>query len=95
MRNSCADGVFSQTVEQNNEGAIKLARLYYKKKGFPNRFEIITLDKSFHGRTATIAATGQEKYQKDYSVNTEVSESAHQRLEALENTICDNLCHFA
>lgn len=32
-----------------------------------DKYEIITLDKSFHGRTlATVAATGQEKYQKPY-----------------------------
>ena len=65
VNNSCADKVFfANSGAEANEGAIKLARLYFKKKGFPERFEIITLDKSFHGRTlATIAATGQDKYQ--------------------------------
>ncbi len=95
VRNSCADRVFfANSGAEANEGAIKLARLYYKKKGFPNRFEIITLDKSFHGRTlATIAATGQEKYQKDYSPLTpKFLKVPINNLEALENTICDETC---
>lgn len=68
VENSCADKVFfANSGAEANEGAIKLARIYFKKKGMPEKFEIITLDKSFHGRTlATIAATGQDKYQKPY-----------------------------
>jgi len=65
---SCADKVFfANSGAEANEGAIKLARIYFKKKGMPEKYEIITLEKSFHGRTlATIAATGQDKYQKPY-----------------------------
>ena len=50
---------FSNSGAEANEGAIKLARKY----GNPaKRFEIITMEKSFHGRTmACISATGQEK----------------------------------
>ncbi|MFH1407054.1 MAG: aspartate aminotransferase family protein [Candidatus Omnitrophota bacterium] len=45
------------------EGAIKLARAY----GNPARYEIITMQNSFHGRTlAAITATAQEKYQKGF-----------------------------
>ncbi len=69
VENSCADKVFfSNSGAEANEGAIKLARIYFKKKGMPDKYEIITLKKSFHGRTlATTAATGQEKYQKPYA----------------------------
>ena len=69
VENSCADKVFfANSGAEANEGAIKLARIYFKKKGLENRFDIITLEKSFHGRTlATIAATGQDKYQKPFS----------------------------
>jgi len=50
---------FCNSGAEANEGAIKLARKYGHEKG---RFEIITMNKSFHGRTlATITATGQEK----------------------------------
>lgn len=67
VENSCADRVFfANTGAEANEGAIKLAKNYFYKKGEP-RTEFITLKNSFHGRTlATVAATGQEKYQKPY-----------------------------
>ncbi|HHW01159.1 MAG TPA: aspartate aminotransferase family protein [Clostridiaceae bacterium] len=69
VENSCAGRVFfSNSGAEANEGAFKLARIYFKKKGMPDKYEIITLKKSFHGRTlATTAATGQEKYQKPYA----------------------------
>ena len=57
---------FSNSGAEANEGAIKLAKIYFYKKGV-EKYEIISLDHSFHGRTlATVAATGQEKYQKPY-----------------------------
>ncbi len=67
VEKSCADKVmFCNSGAEANEGAMKLAKIYFYKKG-SDKFEIITLDKSFHGRTlATVAATGQEKYQKPY-----------------------------
>lgn len=65
---SCADRVFfANSGAEANEGAIKLAKIYHYKKGNPQKNEIITLKNSFHGRTlTTVAATGQEKYQKPY-----------------------------
>ena len=64
---TCADKVFfANSGAEANEGAMKLAKIYFYKQGL-DKYEIITLDKSFHGRTlATVAATGQEKYQKPY-----------------------------
>ena len=57
---------FASTGAEANEGAIKLARKYFYEKN-EDRYEIITLNKSFHGRTITTAtATGQEKYKKPY-----------------------------
>lgn len=45
------------------EGCIKTARRYFYDNGEPDRYEIITFEGAFHGRTlATIAAGGQEKY---------------------------------
>lgn len=47
-----------------NEALVKLARLYGHEQG---RFEVITMQNSFHGRTlAMIAATGQSKVQKGF-----------------------------
>ncbi|MBE7020959.1 MAG: aspartate aminotransferase family protein [Ruminococcaceae bacterium] len=70
--NSCFDkAFFCNSGAEANEGAIKLARKYFYKKG-EEKSEIITLKNSFHGRTVTtISATGQEKYQKPYAPLTE------------------------
>lgn len=95
VENSCADKVFfANSGAEANEGAIKLARIYFKKKGMPEKFEIITLDKSFHGRTlATIAATGQDKYQKPYCPLTpSFLKVPINDLEALEKAINGNTC---
>jgi acetylornithine aminotransferase/acetylornithine/N-succinyldiaminopimelate aminotransferase len=55
---------FCNSGAEANEAMIKLARLYGHEKG---KFEIITMQNSFHGRTlATIAATGQAKVQKGF-----------------------------
>lgn len=68
VKNSCGDKVFfANTGAEANEGAIKLAKKYFVEKNQPEKREFITLRNSFHGRTlATVAATGQEKYQKPY-----------------------------
>ncbi|NTV89813.1 MAG: aspartate aminotransferase family protein [Clostridiales bacterium] len=67
--NSCADRVFfANSGAEANEGAIKLARIYFKKKNQPQKYEVITLQNSFHGRTmATLTATGQEKFHKPFT----------------------------
>lgn len=67
VQHSCADKIFfCNSGAEANEGAIKLARRYSKIQD-QGRYEIITLKDSFHGRTLnTLAATGQEKYQKPY-----------------------------
>lgn len=54
---------FSNSGAEANEGAIKLARKYGKS----DRYEIITMERSFHGRTlATLTATGQDKVKKGF-----------------------------
>jgi acetylornithine/N-succinyldiaminopimelate aminotransferase len=59
---------FCNSGAEANEGAIKLARKYAKEKVGEDRFEIITMEGSFHGRTlATLTATAQEKYHKGYA----------------------------
>lgn len=58
---------FANSGAEANEGAIKLARKYFYNKNI-DKFEIISLKNSFHGRTITTAtATGQEKYRKPYA----------------------------
>lgn len=65
---SAADKVFfANSGAEANEGALKLAKIYHYKKGHPEKYEVITLTNSFHGRTlATVAATGQEKFSAPY-----------------------------
>ncbi len=62
--NSFADKVFfCNSGAEAMECAIKTARRYQYVSGHPERYEIITFEGAFHGRTlATLAAGGQEKY---------------------------------
>lgn len=64
VAHSFADRVFfCNSGAEANEAAIKLAR----KAGGDGRYEIISLTGSFHGRTlATVAATGQPKFQEGF-----------------------------
>lgn len=56
---------FGNSGAEAAEGAIKLSRAYGKTKG--GRFEIITMQKSFHGRTmGALSATGQPKHQEGF-----------------------------
>ena len=69
-RASFADKVFfCNSGAEANEAAIKLARSYFYYKDI-NRYEIITANMSFHGRTmGTVAATGQEKFSRPFEPN--------------------------
>ncbi len=52
---------FCNSGAEANEGAIKISRAF----GNPDRYQIISMQNSFHGRTlATLTMTGQEKYKK-------------------------------
>lgn len=66
---SCADrAFFCNSGAEANEGAIKLARKYAHTRLNIANPTILTAHASFHGRTlATITATGQPKYQKNFS----------------------------
>ncbi|MEI7880907.1 MAG: aspartate aminotransferase family protein [bacterium] len=55
---------FCNSGAEANEALIKLARLWGSDEG---KYEIISMKNSFHGRTlATLAATGQTKYQDGF-----------------------------
>jgi acetylornithine/N-succinyldiaminopimelate aminotransferase len=68
VENSFADRVFfCNSGAEANEAAIKLVRKYAKENLTGERYEIITMMNSFHGRTlATLTATGQTKFQKGF-----------------------------
>ena len=67
VKNSVLNKVFfCNSGAEANEGALKLARQYGKRK-LNGANEIITTFNSFHGRTLmTLAATGQPKFQEPY-----------------------------
>jgi predicted acetylornithine/succinylornithine family transaminase len=68
VQHSFADRVFfCNSGTEANEAAIKLARKYSQDQFGPNRYEVVSLHKSFHGRTmASLAATGQDKFHKGF-----------------------------
>lgn len=68
VQSSFADQIFfCNSGAEANEGAIKLTRKYFKKKNLPEKYEVICMQNSFHGRTlAMISATGQSKIQKGF-----------------------------
>lgn len=93
VKHSVADKVFfANSGAEANEGAIKLAKMYFYKKNQPEKNEIITLTNSFHGRTlACVAATGQEKYQKPYKPLTPgFTHVPINDFEALKNAVTNN-----
>jgi predicted acetylornithine/succinylornithine family transaminase len=58
---------FCNSGAEANEGAIKLVRKYFHDRGEHDRYHVITMEGSFHGRTlATLAATGQSKYRNGF-----------------------------
>ena len=64
IKNSFADRIFfCNSGAEANEAALKLARKYGQDHSAGKKYEIITMEYSFHGRTfATLTATGQDKF---------------------------------
>ncbi|MBC2704644.1 aspartate aminotransferase family protein [Desulfobacula sp.] len=92
---SFADRVFfANSGAEANEAAIKLGRRYFQKKGDKNRFKIITMEQSFHGRTmATLTATGQDKIKEGfYPLLDGFSYVPFNDMDALKNEIDETVC---
>jgi len=68
VKHSFADKVFfCNSGAEANEAAFKLARKYAKKNFGAEKYEVVALENSFHGRTlATLTLTGQTKYQEGF-----------------------------
>ena len=63
---------FSNSGAEANECAVKAARKYAADKKGAEYYHIITLNKSFHGRTlTTLAATGQDSFHTKFTPLTE------------------------
>lgn len=93
VENSCADQVFfCNSGAEANEAAIKLIRKYsHTVLDFLEEPVILTAKASFHGRTlATITATGQPKYQKDFQpLMPGFAYVPYNDIKAIENAIAD------
>jgi len=95
VEHSFADRVFfCNSGAEANEAAIKLVRKYFKDRGAPERFRIITMEGSFHGRTmATLSATGQPKIQKGFEPLVEGFEIVpFNDLDAVRDAITGETC---
>ncbi|MBE6903689.1 MAG: aspartate aminotransferase family protein [Ruminococcaceae bacterium] len=81
---------FCNSGAEANEGAIKLARKYGAQTG---RTTIITLKNSFHGRTiATLTATGQDTFHKNFGPFPEGFLYAQANMESLKSVYNDSVC---
>lgn len=90
VENSCCHkAFFCNSGTEANEAAIKLARKWGK-----GRYEIITMEKSFHGRTlGSLAATGQAKYQEAFRPLPQgFKHVPFNDLEALESAVSPDTC---
>jgi acetylornithine aminotransferase len=93
VKHSCADKVFfCNSGAEANEAAIKLVRKYaHTVLDFLEQPVILTAKSSFHGRTlATVTATGQPKYQKDFEPLVDgFAYVPYNDITAIENAIAD------
>ena len=95
VEHSFADrAFFCNSGAEANEAAIKLARKYSKDQGAPERFRIITMEGSFHGRTmATLSASGQSKIHKGFEPLVDGFDIVpFNDLEAVRNAITGETC---
>ncbi len=85
---------FSNSGAEANECAIKAARKYGKENLGDEYYNIVTLKNSFHGRTlATIAATGQDAFHKDFLPLTEGFVYAEaNNIDDVKKIISENKC---
>ena len=83
---------FGNSGAEANECAVKVARKYAAEHKGAEYYNIITLNKSFHGRTlTTLAATGQEGFHKLFTPLTEGFLYADaEDIEGMERLIAEN-----
>ena len=89
-KNSFAErAFFCNSGAEANEASVKLARIYQKQKKGEGCYEILTMEKSFHGRTlATLAATGSAKYLEGFGPPMDgFDQVPHGDLEAVKKAI--------
>ena len=94
QRTGMSNVFFSNSGAESNEGMIKLARKYSFDKYGKGRGTVITLNKSFHGRTiTTLAATGQDVFHNYFFPFTEGFRHADANdMDALESVAGHDVC---
>jgi predicted acetylornithine/succinylornithine family transaminase len=95
MENSFAHkAFFCNSGAEANEAAIKLARKYAYENTGEGKYELITMEDSFHGRTmATVTATGQTKFQVGFAPLLEGFKYVpFDNISALRDAITDKTC---
>ncbi len=95
LRTGMSRVFFSNSGAEANECAIKAARKYsFTNYTSQDRYEIITLENSFHGRTiATLEATGQESFHRYFGPFTEgFSYVKANDIESLKHTAGEKTC---
>lgn len=93
--NSFADRVFfCNSGTEANEAAIKLARKYSIEHFGPARTQIITAERSFHGRTlGSLSATGQEKLKLNFGpMPGNIVHVPFDNTDAIERAITKDTC---
>ena len=94
QRSGMSNAFFANGGGEANEGMIKLARKYSFDKYGKGRGTVLTLNRSFHGRTiTTLAATGQEVFHNYFFPFTEGFRYADANdLDSLEGVAGHDVC---
>jgi acetylornithine/N-succinyldiaminopimelate aminotransferase len=81
---------FCNSGTEANEAALKMAKAHGRKIS-PEKFELIALDNSFHGRTiGALSVTGQESYRRDFEpLVPGVHFVPRNDITALEQAVCE------
>ncbi|PWK09576.1 aspartate aminotransferase family protein [Tumebacillus permanentifrigoris] len=84
---------FCNSGAEANEAAIKLARKHSKEVYGEHKFEILTLEDAFHGRTlATVSATPRPKFHEGFAPLMPGFQHVAKNLAALEAAISPQTC---
>ena len=81
---------FCNSGAESMEGALKMIHSHGRKIN-PEKYEIVALQNSFHGRTlGALSITGQEKYRRDFEPLVPGARFVpHNDVGALEQTVCE------
>ena len=92
-RSGMAAAFFGNSGAEANEGIIKLARKYSFDRYGEGRGTVITLNRSFHGRTiTTLAATGQDVFHQYFFPFTEGFRQADPTLDSVQEVAGHDVC---